>query len=42
MLIDTLIAISLLLGFFAAIWGMSLAMTTDQDAGNYPGRMEDE
>jgi len=42
MLTDTLLAIALLLGFFAAIWGMALAMTTDQDAGNYPGRMEDE
>ena len=42
MLTDTLIAISLLLGFFAVIWGMSLAMTTDSDAGNHPGRIEDE
>ena len=42
MLTDTLIAIALLLGFFAAIWGMSLAITTDQDAGNYPGRIEDD
>ena len=42
MLTDTLLTIALLLGFFAAIWGMSLAITTDNEAGNYPGRMEDE
>ncbi len=42
MLTDTLLTIALLLGFFATIWGISLAITTDQEAGNYPGRIEDE
>ena len=41
MLIDTLIAFALLLGFFAFIWGLALAITTDKAAGNFPGRMED-
>ncbi len=39
MLTDTLIAIALLLGFVAVIWGMSLAITTDNEAGIYPGRL---
>jgi hypothetical protein len=42
MLTDTLLTVALLGGVILAVWGLSLAITTDQDAGNYPGRMEDE
>jgi|2_EtaG_2_1085320.scaffolds.fasta_scaffold43835_1 hypothetical protein len=42
MLVDLLIVAAMLVGAVALVYGLSLAITSDEDARSYPGRLPDD
>ena len=42
MIVDLFIVAAMLAGAVAVVYGLSLAITSDDDARSYPGRMPDD
>jgi hypothetical protein len=42
MIVDLFIVAAMLAGAVAVVYGLSLVITSDDDARNYPGRMPDD